>query len=465
MRRRRTADRSLRRVTRLCATLALGVLGIAAGAMVAPVATASTFGFLAPFWVDYGHHRTFTVPQVGTVKAPFGLVSTGRFRNASVTLDTADLSSRRLSVVGVSGPCARAGTKITCTFNDLGPGRYAAYLLLRANDGAGSGSAGRVRLTTTSNRGYQYSSSTTGEARISSTSAVADLAISASSAEGKKGSTVAVAVTIHNKGPSVEPLITLADIRPQHGTVFAGGEGCSRGYASTVECRRQNLAVGATVVVSLHFRILGCDITHAGTGQEGGSIADARFALGDPNPENSPYLTFAIKVAGCAGAAPPAGRPAPTSTAPTSTAAAPGIAATGGNTNPVKAPPKTTANTSPTRTTTTTRAATPTRAGAESSTEDPGAVDPGVSADPLPSQDPPVTVEPGPATDPGQIIAEPDSLSRPRPRQVTNWPATIGVFGSLLLLGLMVLGLSLARRRDFYSGGGERPTPRHAARA
>lgn len=268
----------------------LMAISTTAVAVVAVPTAASAAAFVAPFWVTYCSGCRAVVPRDGlTIKVPFGLISTGRVTGAKVTLDTSRITSSRVTVVGVEGPCTRAKSIVTCNFGTIGAGKRTARLLLRARPGVSGGSAGTVKLRSSVPSTNRTAS---GGLDVSWDPSATDIAVGSSATRAKIGGTSTVTFTVHNFGPSVQPWVVLSGMRAQPGTRFVSSNRCVRG-AGGIDCRVDNLAVGATVAFTLVYRVTGCDRNKVG----GGYGALSR-GYQDTYGYNEAF-TFRVPVTGC----------------------------------------------------------------------------------------------------------------------------------------------------------------------
>ncbi|MEU3452315.1 hypothetical protein ABZ671_01715 [Micromonospora sp. NPDC006766] len=273
--------------------------GIVTGAIVAlfampGVAQAAGVG-LAPYFIQYGGPMSTTVGKSGTTTIPIGVMTWGKGTAKGVKL-TVDLSgiTKRVDIVGVSKPCKRSGSKVTCNFGTLkikkGGGKVGASLSLRGKAGAPSTRAGNVRLKLTASPRPNISSV---GGTVYVWSEVADLAMTSTVPVARIGQTVTIKHTVINRGPSKEPWLSLLG-DAQLGTKFVGGTGCTT-TSRKFTCDIANLAVGQTRVVSVKVKVTGCDKSQ-GSGGVGWTMA-----LPDPIFYNSTNLGTRVRVKGCPG--------------------------------------------------------------------------------------------------------------------------------------------------------------------
>ncbi len=273
--------------------------GIVSGILVAlfampGVAQAAGVG-LAPYFVEYGFGMSTVVGQSGTTKVPFGVMTSGRGTAKGVEL-TVDLSgiTKRVDILGVSKPCKRSGSKVTCNFGTVkvtGSKKLRATLSLRGKADAPSARAGTVRLKLVSSPRPDFS---TVRGTVDVRPEVADIVITPTVPVARIGQTVTISHKVVNRGPSIEPWLSIGG-NAQPGTKFVGGTGCTTA-SRTFLCEISNLAVGQSRVVSVKVKVTGCDKSRGTLNASTGLI----LALPDPNFYNNDTSAL-VRVKGCPG--------------------------------------------------------------------------------------------------------------------------------------------------------------------
>ena len=262
--------------------------------MAGPVPAHAAGVGLAPYFVEYGTGMSTSVGQNGSTSVPVGVMTYGSGTATGVTL-TVDLSdiSDKVDIVGVSSPCSRSGSTVTCTFGTLninGEKKVGATLFLRAKPTATAGSAGKVYLRLTSNPA-PTTATTTGTVEVWPD--VADMVMTSTVPVARVGQTVTVSHTVKNNGPALQPWVILRVSSALPGIQYVGGNGCTT-TSSTFECRIENIAVGQTRVVTVAVKVTGC-----GQGAQGPNISWGA-AISDPNHFNNAF-GMRVRVEGCTG--------------------------------------------------------------------------------------------------------------------------------------------------------------------
>ncbi|MEU8080016.1 hypothetical protein AB0B31_31760 [Catellatospora citrea] len=281
---------SLRRIAlAFVAAILASTVGVPAAARAAGVG-------LAPYFVEYGNGMSTTASQTGSTKVPIGVMTwgAGTATGVRLTVDLSDVTDK-VDITGVSSPCGRSGSIVTCNFGTLtidGERKVGATLSLRAKPTATIGTAGTVHLRLASDPAP-------GDATVSGTvdirPNVADMVMTSTVPTAQIGQTVTVSHTVKNLGPAAQPHMTLGAEAAQPGIRYVGGNGCTT-TATTFLCRIEDLAVGQTRVVTVQAKVNGCDPTK-GANQPGvGWTAD----YGDPHTSNN-NATIIVKVSGCSG--------------------------------------------------------------------------------------------------------------------------------------------------------------------
>ncbi|MEU3452316.1 hypothetical protein ABZ671_01720 [Micromonospora sp. NPDC006766] len=249
---------------------------------------------IAPYFIEYGNGMSTFVGKSGTTKIPAGVLLWGRGTAKGVKL-TIDLSgiTKRVDILGVSKPCKRSGSKVTCKFGTVkvkGSKKLRVTLSLRGKADAPIARAGTVRLKLASSP-RSIDSNVRGTVHVQPE--VADLAITSTVPVARIGQTVTISHKVVNHGPSKESWLTLFG-DAQLGTKYVGGTGCTT-TSRKFTCDFTNLAVGQSRVVSVKVKVTGCDKT-----QMAGSVGWT-MALADPIFYNSDKFGTRVRVKGCPG--------------------------------------------------------------------------------------------------------------------------------------------------------------------